>query len=176
MLVLSPSSGRVRPYSGRRRRSSGAAVMTVAVTGATGHVGGAVARLLAEAGVASRLLVRDPSRAPSLPGAEPVQAAYGDEGTRAALARVDTVLMVSAEESADRVSLHDAFVAAAADAGVRQVVYKSFVGAGESAGFLLGRDHGATEGIIRRSGLEFTFLRDNFYAEVFPGYADADGV
>jgi NAD(P)H dehydrogenase (quinone) len=67
-------------------------------------------------------------------------------------------------------------VAAAAGAGVRQVVYTSFVGAGDSAGFLLGRDHGATEGIIRRSGLEFTFLRDNFYAEVFPGYADADGV
>jgi uncharacterized protein YbjT (DUF2867 family) len=150
--------------------------MTVAVTGATGHVGGRVARLRAEAGATTRLLVRDPSRAPSLPHSEVVPASYGDQRTRSALAGVDTVLMVSAEESADRVSLHEAFVAAAADAGVRQVVYTSFVGAGDSAGFLLGRDHGATEDIIRRSGLAFTFLRDNFYAEVFRGYADADGV
>src|SRR4051812_37318596 len=90
--------------------------MTVAVTGAAGHVGGAVARLLAEAGVARRLLVRDPSRAPSLPGAEAVLAAYGDERTRAALAGVDTVLMGAAEGSAGRGGRHDGIRAGCADA------------------------------------------------------------
>jgi uncharacterized protein YbjT (DUF2867 family) len=83
--------------------------------------------------------------------------------------------MVSAEESADRVALHRAFVDAAAEAGVRQVVYTSFVGANDASGFLLGRDHAATEEIIRRSGLDATFLRDNFYAEMFPLFADAEG-
>ncbi len=42
--------------------------------------------------------------------------------------------------------------------------------------FLLGRDHAATEQAIRDSGLDWTFLRDNFYAEVLPTFADADGV
>jgi NAD(P)H dehydrogenase (quinone) len=39
----------------------------IAVTGATGVVGGRVARRLADLGVAQRLVVRDPARAPDLP-------------------------------------------------------------------------------------------------------------
>jgi uncharacterized protein YbjT (DUF2867 family) len=149
--------------------------MTLGITGATGHIGGATARLLAEEGVSLRLLVRDPSRAPELPGAEVHQAAYGDPGCVDALAGVDTLLMVSGAESDDRVGEHRAFVSAAVEAGVRHLVYTSFVGASDSAGFLLGRDHGATEDIIRGSGLRHTFLRDNFYAEVFPFFADENG-
>ena len=147
----------------------------IAVTGATGQVGGRTARLLSEAGVPVRLLVRDPGRAPTLPGAEVVPAAYGDDRTADALRGIDTVLMVSGEEDVRRVELHQAFVDAAAEADVRQIVYTSFVGAGDTSGFLLGRDHGATEEIVRASGREFTFLRDNFYAEVFPEFADRDG-
>ena len=51
----------------------------IAVTGATGAVGGAVAALLAERGIPQRLVVRDPSRAPTLPGVESVRqiADYG---------------------------------------------------------------------------------------------------
>src|SRR5699024_2036046 len=62
------------------------------------------------------------------------------------------------------------------DAGVRQIVYLSFVGAGDDAGCLLARDHGRTEQLIRDSGLQYTFLRDNFYAEAIAGFAGADGV
>lgn len=149
---------------------------TIAVTGATGTVGGLTARTLAEAGVPLRLLVRDPARAPLLAAANVVQTAYGDEAAVEALRDIDTVLMVSAHESADRVALHSSFVSAAVAAGVRQVVYTSFVGASESSGFLLGRDHAATERIIESSGLAFTFLRDSFYAELLPEFADADGV
>jgi uncharacterized protein YbjT (DUF2867 family) len=149
--------------------------MTLAITGATGHIGGAVARLLADGETPLRLLVRDVSRAPSLPGAEVVEAAYGDPGNAEALRGVDTLLMVSAAESDDRVGEHRGFVESAVEAGVRHVVYTSFVGAGDDSGFLLGRDHGATEEIIRGSGLRYTFLRDNFYAEVFPFFADDAG-
>lgn len=149
--------------------------MTLAITGATGHIGGAVAHLLAGDETPLRLLVRDVSRAPSLPGAEVVQAAYGAADNVEALRGVDTLLMVSGAESDDRVGEHRAFVAAAVEAGVRHIVYTSFVGAGDTSGFLLGRDHGATEDIIRSTGVEYTFLRDNFYAEVFPFFADDDG-
>ena len=41
----------------------------IAVTGATGWLGGRVARRLAKRGVGQRLVVRDPGRAPELAGA-----------------------------------------------------------------------------------------------------------
>jgi uncharacterized protein YbjT (DUF2867 family) len=42
-------------------------LLPLAVTGATGAIGGQVARILAEAGVAQRLLVRNVAKAPDLP-------------------------------------------------------------------------------------------------------------
>lgn len=149
---------------------------SLAVTGATGRLGGRVARLLAERGLGQRLLVRDPSRAPRLTGAEVVRCPYEDsEDTRAALAGVDVLLMVSAAESADRLDQHRGLVDAAAAAGVRHVVYPSFMGAAADAGFTLARDHGATEDHLRASGMRTTMLRDCFYADVFPLFA-TDGV
>lgn len=124
-----------------------------------------------------RLLVRAPERAPSLPETEIVTAPYGDEGAvRDALEGIDIVFMASASESADRLEQHRTFVDAAVTAGVRHLVYLSFVGAGASARFTLARDHGATEDHIRDSGLTWTFLRDNFYAEAFLDFAGTDRV
>lgn len=150
----------------------------IGLTGVTGHVGGRVARLLGDdlpAGTSLRLLARDPDRAPRLPGADVRRASYGDPATVAALEGVDVLLMVSAAESDDRVGEHRAFVEHAHQAGVRHVVYTSFVGATPDCGFLLGRDHAATEQAIRATGVDATFLRDNFYAEVFPHFADDTG-
>ncbi|MGZ3639978.1 MAG: NAD(P)H-binding protein [Ktedonobacterales bacterium] len=48
------------------------------ITGATGRVGGRVARRLAAASVPQRLLVRDPARAPQHDGVELAQGSYGD--------------------------------------------------------------------------------------------------
>ena len=50
----------------------------IAVTGATGGLGGRVARRLAEQGVGQRLVVRDPGRAPELAGAEVAAGSYDD--------------------------------------------------------------------------------------------------
>ena len=72
----------------------------IGVTGATGAIGGGVARKLAERGVKQRLLVRDRSRAPQLDGAEVAEfGGYSDgEGMRGALEGVETLLLVSAGE------------------------------------------------------------------------------
>src|SRR2546430_6315501 len=148
---------------------------TLAVTGATGHVGGRVARLLSAAGVPQRLLVRDPARAPALDRATVVRAEYGD-AAREALTDVDTLFMVSASESADRVDRHRAFVDAAVWAGVGGIVYLSFYGAAPDATFTLARDHWATEEHIRATGLPYTFLRDNMYADFMPYLVGGDGV
>ncbi|MFI5429753.1 SDR family oxidoreductase [Aeromicrobium sp. UC242_57] len=150
--------------------------MTIALTGSTGTVGGIAAHLLDDAQVPVRLLVRDPSRAPRLAHADVRSASYGDPACVEALSGVDTVFMVSAHESADRLDQHRSFIDAAVAAGVRHVVYLSFVGASATSGFTLARDHGATEDYLRASGLDWTFLRDNFYAEVLVQFADEQGV
>jgi NAD(P)H dehydrogenase (quinone) len=149
----------------------------VGVTGATGAVGGRVAAALAEAGVAQRLLVRDPSRAPELAGAEVVRMSYGDhEASVAALRGVDVLFMVSAAEAPDRRAQHLDVVAAAAEAGVGHVAYTSFQGAAPDAVFTLARDHWATEEALRASGAAVTILRDSFYLDVLPEFADEQGV
>ncbi|HEU5108831.1 MAG TPA: SDR family oxidoreductase [Micromonosporaceae bacterium] len=154
---------------------------SLAVTGATGRVGGRVARRLAAAGVPQRLVVRDPARAPALPGAAVVRAEYGDApadraAARSALAGVETLFMVSGGESVDRVDRHRAFIDAAAEAGVRRLVYLSFFGAAPDATFTLARDHWATEEHLRASGVPHTVVRDNLYADFLPMIVGEDGV
>lgn len=155
------------------RRSGG----TLAVTGATGSVGGSTARLLAGEDTRLRLVVRDASRAPELPGTEVMEASFGDaDAATEALRGVDTLFMVSAAESADRLEQHLTFVDAAAAAGVGHVVYTSFLGAAPDAIFTLARTHHATEERIATSGMEWTFLRDSFYADFTGLMTGEDGV
>jgi uncharacterized protein YbjT (DUF2867 family) len=150
---------------------------TLAVTGSTGHLGGLVARLLAGAGSPQRLLVRELRRAPELDDAVPAVVTYADPVlAKAALEGVRTLFMVSAAEAEDRLQQHYTFVDAAAAAGVQHIVYTSFFGAAADSIFTLGRDHFATEEHIKASGMDFTFLRDNFYLDFLPLLAGEDGV
>jgi NAD(P)H dehydrogenase (quinone) len=152
-------------------------VAEIAITGATGQLGGRIARRLAERGVAQRLVVRDPARAPDLPGADVVSAAYGDPtALRAALDGVSTLMFVSASEVPDRVALHRGALDAALAAGVRRVVYTSFVGAAPEATFTFARDHWYTEEHLRAIGVAHTILRDNLYLDYFPLMVWEDGV
>ncbi|RDV08737.1 SDR family NAD(P)-dependent oxidoreductase [Arthrobacter sp. RT-1] len=149
----------------------------LAVTGSTGGLGGMVARQLAAAGTAQRLLVRDAGRAPQLDNATSVVCSYSDsDAARRALDGAKVLFMVSAAETEDRVQQHAAFVDAAAAAGVEHVVYTSLYGAAPDATFTLARDHYATEEHIRTSGMKYTFLRDNFYLDFLPRLAGEDGV
>jgi len=153
---------------------------TIAVTGATGHVGGLVVRDLHAAGVLQRVLVRDPSspRVPVLGTVTRIaRVDYADRAvSTAALRGTDVLFMVSAHESPTRAADQATFVAAAADAGVRHVVYTSFAAAAPDATFTLARDHAATEQRIRESGMAWTFLRDTFYLDVLESFVGADGV
>ena len=149
----------------------------IAITGATGRLGRRVVDRLAKAGAAQRLVVRDPSRAPEIVNAEIARAEFGDaDAVRKALDGVEVALMVSAGESVDRIDRHRSFVDAARAAGVRHLVYTSFFGASPRATFTLVRDHWATEQHIRDSGMAFTFLRDNLYADFVPLMMDDEGV
>lgn len=147
----------------------------IALTGATGLVGGRVAQLLAD--LPLRLLVRDPARAPQIGGAEvaPFDYAAPVADLAAALDGVATLFFVSAAESAERRQQHRNVVAAAARAGVGHVVYTSFAGASPDATFTLGRDHADTEAALAASGLPTTLLRDNLYSDLLPFFADDGG-
>ena len=150
----------------------------IAVTGATGYVGGRVASLLAARGAFLRLVVRDPARAPRLDRAEVRRASsYGaaDE-MRAALEGAHTLFLVPAEESTDRVEQHKTAVDAAVAAGVERIVYLSFIGASAEATFLLVRDHWATEEHVRASGARWTFVRMSLYLDFVPSMVSPDGV
>ncbi|SKB00978.1 Uncharacterized conserved protein YbjT, contains NAD(P)-binding and DUF2867 domains [Agreia bicolorata] len=151
-------------------------IPSLAITGSTGHLGGIVARAIVDLGHEQTLVVRDASRAPQLAGARVREASYRDgSASRAALDAAQTLFMVSASESVDRVDEHRSFIDAAAAAGVSHIVYTSFFGAHPDAVFTLARDHFATEQHIRDSGMDFTFLRNNFYMDFFALLAGEDG-
>jgi uncharacterized protein YbjT (DUF2867 family) len=166
----------------------------LAVTGATGEVGRRVAERLASRGIAQRLIVREPQRAPRLPGAEVFQASsYGDAAAMGrALIGVDKLFMVSAQDLMgfirrcvmnkvplpryDRLQQHVALVAAAAAVGVQHIIYLSFVSAAEDATFILAREHFLTEEYIRSTGVPFTFLRQSLYMDNAAAHASDDGI
>jgi NAD(P)H dehydrogenase (quinone) len=153
-----------------------AAQTALAVTGSTGRLGSRVARGLSQLGVDQRLVVRDPAKAPALPGTHIATADYGDRAAvRTALTGAHTVFMVSAAETADRVQQHLTFIDAAVAAGVQRIVYVSFYGASPEATFTLARDHWATEEHLRSVGVAHTILRDNIYADFTPHFLGTDG-
>jgi uncharacterized protein YbjT (DUF2867 family) len=152
--------------------------LVIAVTGATGVLGGRVLqRLAAVGGRPLRAIVRDAARARQLPGVEVVSnpGGYSDPaGLTAALQGVHTLYLVSAAEAENRLEQHFAAVDAAAAAGVQRIVYTSFVGASPDAAFTLVRQHYATEERIRATGIRHTILRHNMYADFVPFFATVE--
>lgn len=149
----------------------------IGVTGASGGIGGRVARLLADAGATQVLVVRNPARAPQIASARVRVADYDDaDAMRTALQGTSTLFLVSASEHPERARQHRQAIDAAVAAGVDRIVYLSFVGAAPDATFTFARDHWATEEHLRGTGLATTFLRDNMYADFIPFLAGADGV
>lgn len=139
---------------------------TIGLTGTTGHLGGGVARLLADHPL--RRLGRNPARVDRV-----FDYATPDP---AALAGLDALLFVSGQEAPDRVEQHLAVIEAIAEAGVGHVVYTSFAGAAPDATFTLARDHAATEQALRATGVPLTVLRNNLYADLLGQFADESGV
>ena len=144
--------------------------MTIAVTGATGHLGRlAVEDLLARGVPPADLVavVRSPEKAADLAerGVQVRRASYDEPETLAtALAGVERLLLVSGSEVGRRLPQHRNVVEAARAAGVRLLAYTSLVRA-DSSPMLLAAEHRATEQLIRESGIPFVFLRNSWYTE-----------
>jgi uncharacterized protein YbjT (DUF2867 family)/predicted SnoaL-like aldol condensation-catalyzing enzyme len=123
---------------------------SILVTGASGRLGGDIARRLHAHGRSVRRLTRRPDHLPPLPGGEVVTGGYDDvEALRRAVDGVDAVFVVSLPGGSERVARHEEALRAAAGAGVAHVVYLSLLGAGADSGSPQGRWHHETEQALR---------------------------
>lgn len=152
----------------------------ILVAGATGQVGGLVARKLVAAGFPVRGLGRNPEKLAALTGAgvEAVAVDLRDrasvvracEGVRQVFTSVNNV-MGSGASSPNRVDLpaHDVLCEAARESGVRRLVYLSGRGGGPEGPVDFFRLKHAIEERIQRSGVSYVLLRASPFMETWAG-------
>lgn len=144
--------------------------MKILVTGATGKLGSKVVEFLLKKIPADQLAVsvRNPEKAEDL-RARGVEVRQGDfdkpESLDSAFAGVDRLLLISTDgDNETRIRQHANAVAAAERAGIKFIAYTSIVNAQESTN-LFAPVHKATEETIIKTGIPYSFLRNNWYLE-----------
>lgn len=144
--------------------------MKVLVTGATGKLGSKVVESLLKTIPANQLAVsvRNPEKAEEL-RSRGVEVRQGDfdhpETLDKAFAGIDRLLMISADgDNETRIRQHTNAVQAAERAGVKFIAYTSLANATESKN-LMAPPHVATEAAIIKTGIPYSFLRNNWYLE-----------
>lgn len=144
--------------------------MKILVTGATGKLGTKVVETLLKTVPASQIAVsvRNPEKAESL-RSQGVEVRYGDfdkpQSLDTAFKGIDRLLMISADgDNETRIRQHADAVAAAKRADVKFIAYTSITNAKESKNFLA-PTHQATEEAILKTGIPYSFLRNNWYLE-----------
>src|SRR3972149_8228671 len=144
--------------------------MRIIITGASGHFGRQSAEgLLEKLPVGQLILVsRNPDSLADLAG-RGAEVRYGDfdkpESLAAAFAGGERMLPTSTPSVGRRRQQHGNAINAARSAGVKHIVYTSFVGAAPDDPSLVGKEHRATEELLRESGLAWTFMRNSQYGE-----------
>ena len=144
--------------------------MTIAITGATGHLGQLVIEKLKQKVDASEIvaLVRTPAKAAGL-GVATREADYTRQDTLdVALKGVDTLLLISGNEIGQRAVQHENVIRAAVKNGVKRIVYTSLLHADKSP-LNLAPEHVQTEQALKNSGLDYTILRNGWDSENYTG-------
>ncbi|ULT54913.1 SDR family oxidoreductase [Neobacillus drentensis] len=144
--------------------------MKLLVTGATGKLGTKVVDSLLKAIPASDLAVsvRNPEKAEGLRD-RGVEVRHGDfdrpETLDQAFTGIDRLLIISADgDNETRIRQHTDAVQAAERAGVKFIAYTSLANATDSKN-LMAPPHVATEAAIIKTGIPYSFLRNNWYLE-----------
>ena len=144
--------------------------MKMLVTGATGQLGSHIVETLLKTVPAEQLAVsvRNPAKAEALK-ARGVDVRHGDfdrpDTLDAAFAGVDRLLIVSADgDNEARMRQHGHAVAAAERAKVGFIAYTSVSNAAKSS-LNLAPVHRFTEEAVRKTGIPYAFLRNNWYLE-----------
>ena len=144
--------------------------MKILVTGATGKLGTKVVETLLKSVPANQLAVsvRNPEKAEGL-RARGVEVRHGDfdrpETLDIAFTGIDRLLIISADgDNETRIRQHGNAIDAAKRAGVKFIAYTSLANAAESKNFLA-PTHQASEEAILKTGIPYSFLRNNWYLE-----------
>src|SRR5690349_5205481 len=144
---------------------------SIVITGASGGLAGeAIEALLARNVPPDRLILvtRTPEKLSFLAD-RGAQVRAGDfnkpDELPAAFAGGKQLLLISASGPGDRLAQHTAAISAAQRAGIRHIVYTSWVNAVEENPAAVTRDHRLTEDAIRKSGIPYTILRNQRYSE-----------
>lgn len=144
--------------------------MTIAITGASGQLGRFVIGKLKQKVGADNIvgIVRNAEKVKDLD--IPVRTAdYHHPATlEAALAGIDTLLLISGNELGQRAAQHANVINAAKKAGVKRIVYTSVLHA-DSSPLSLAPEHVQTEAALKASGLAYTILRNGWYTENYTG-------
>jgi NAD(P)H dehydrogenase (quinone) len=144
--------------------------MTTVITGASGQLGRRAAEYILEKYRPERLVLvtRRPDALADL-AARGAEVRFGDfaepAGLRTAFAGGKRMLLISNTDLARRNEQHGAAVDAAAAAGVEHVVYTSIVGPEPPNPAVVAPGHHFTEQALRRSGMQWTMLRNSLYAD-----------
>lgn len=144
--------------------------MRLLVTGATGKLGSKIVDALLKTVPANQLAVsvRNPEKAEGIK-TRGVEVRQGDfdrpETLDTAFKGIDRLLIISADgDNETRIRQHTNAVAASERAGVKFIVYTSIADARESKN-MLAPTHKATEEAILKTGIPYSFLRNNWYLE-----------
>jgi NAD(P)H dehydrogenase (quinone) len=142
----------------------------IAITGATGNLGRLIVTELMDHVKPDEVavVVRSPQKAIPLapPGIAIRQGDYDDYASLlAAFDGVETLMFISNSDVPKRMVQHQNVVNAARAAGVKHVVYTSYIDI-DGAGFLA-QTHKASEEIIKGAGFAYTFLRNNLYMDIY---------
>jgi NAD(P)H dehydrogenase (quinone) len=144
--------------------------MTIAIIGATGNFGGDIIDALLNRGTDPAEILalgRDTTRLGAL-AARGLRTATIDlddhDAAVAALADVDTLLLISVGGPGAGLAPRTAAIDAAAAAGVSHIVYTSALNAPTTT-FVLASEHKATEEVVTASGIPATILRVGWYTD-----------
>ncbi len=144
--------------------------MKTGVTGATGHLGQIVIEKLKERISPGSIvaLVRSPQKALEL-GVEVREFDYTQPDKLVnSLKGIDNLLLISSNEIGQRAKQHENVIEAAKKAGVQWIVYTSLLRADTST-LSLAAEHLATEIALKKSGIQYTILRNGWYTENYTG-------
>lgn len=144
----------------------------IAVTGASGKLGGATIKYLLEREVPGGDIVavaRDPAKL-KVRGVVVRRGDYADaRALESAFKGVEKLLFISSPViSEERTLQHRNVVNAARAAGIRHIVYTSIVKPAADAIFAATPGHFETEAMVRESGIPHTIFRNNLYMDLIP--------